>query len=234
MTGKDLHPMSDDVQAVLAAERPILAQPDDVRRRAVARARSTLAAAPSGARLGSRLFERKWFVLAAAVLVAGTLSAAAAAVRVARLRVLVTAPLPAPAAEPEPRAPTKPNGATADSLPSKSIDEPAAEAVAAEKPSRPTRAPSGPEGYVLERKLLEPARAAIAGHDYPAALAAIAVHERRFPSGQLAEEREALRVQALVGEHRTDEARRAASAFRKRFPNSVLLPRMAEPFPSTP
>ena len=74
--------------------------------------------------------------------------------------------------------------------------------------------------------MLQPARAAVARADVTAALAAIAEHERRFPNGQLTEEREALRVLALAGAHRSEEARRAAATFRKRFPRSMLLARM--------
>jgi hypothetical protein len=44
----------------------------------------------------------------------------------------------------------------------------------------------------------------------------------------LAEERDALRIRALVGAGRTPEARRAAAAFANRFPRSVLLPRLKE------
>jgi hypothetical protein len=82
------------------------------------------------------------------------------------------------------------------------------------------------ERYALELKVLQPARAAVARDDFSSALVAIDEHERRFPDGQLAEEREALRVQALLGLQRTEEASRAADAFRERFPGSVLLSRM--------
>jgi hypothetical protein len=37
-----------------------------------------------------------------------------------------------------------------------------------------------------------------------------------------------LRVKALAGLGRTDEARRAARAFRARFPRSVLLPAVSQ------
>ena len=66
--------------------------------------------------------------------------------------------------------------------------------------------------------------AAVARQDFGAALAPIAEHVRRFAHGHLAEEREALRVKALSGLGRSEEARRAANAFESRFPRSVLLP----------
>jgi len=80
--------------------------------------------------------------------------------------------------------------------------------------------------YALELEVLQPARAALARGDFSSALSSIAEHERRFPNGELTEEREALRVQALSGLGRTEEANRAAAAFRERFPGSVLLSRM--------
>jgi len=79
-----------------------------------------------------------------------------------------------------------------------------------------------------ELLLLRPARAAVAREDFAAALPPIAEHARRFKDGRLAEEREALRVKALVGLGRTDEARRAAAAFRAHFPHSVLLPAVGQ------
>ena len=81
-----------------------------------------------------------------------------------------------------------------------------------------------PAGAIhAELLLLRPARAAVARGDFAAALHPIAEHARRFKDGRLAEEREALRVKALVGLGRTDEARLAAAGFRAHFPHSVLL-----------
>jgi len=68
------------------------------------------------------------------------------------------------------------------------------------------------------------ARAAVARGDFTGALSPINEHTRRFKNGRLVEEREALRVKALVGLGRSQEARQAAAAFRTRFPRSVLLP----------
>lgn len=75
-----------------------------------------------------------------------------------------------------------------------------------------------------ELRVLEPARVAVARGEFAKAMRPIAEHARRFKEGQLAEEREALRVKALAGLGRTDEARRAAAAFVARFPRSPLLP----------
>lgn len=92
----------------------------------------------------------------------------------------------------------------------------------------------GSESYPQELALLQPARAGIARGDFAAALSAVSEHSRRFPSGLLGEERDALRVRALFGLHRVDEARRAAAAFRGRYPRSVLLSTIAQKVETTP
>src|SRR5258705_5468769 len=84
----------------------------------------------------------------------------------------------------------------------------------AASPAEPHRAPppaeplhaSNASTYALELGLLEPARSNIARGDFNGALAAIARHQRDYPRGQLAEEREALRVRALWGMGRKAEA----------------------------
>jgi hypothetical protein len=68
----------------------------------------------------------------------------------------------------------------------------------------------------------------VAREDFAAAQPPIAEHARRFQDGRLAEEREALRVKSLAGLGRSDEARRAAAAFKARFPRSVLLPAVSQ------
>jgi outer membrane protein assembly factor BamD (BamD/ComL family) len=80
----------------------------------------------------------------------------------------------------------------------------------------------------LELGLLQRVRAAVAAGEFSAALDSIAEHQRRFPAGRLREEREALRIKALAGLGRNDEARRAAERFRERFPRSVLSTRIEE------
>jgi hypothetical protein len=84
------------------------------------------------------------------------------------------------------------------------------------------------EAVRAELRLLRQARVAVARGDFAAALSPIAEHSRRFKNGRLAEEREALRVKALAGLGRMEEARHAAVAFRARFPRSVLLPAVSK------
>lgn len=93
---------------------------------------------------------------------------------------------------------------------------------------------TGSETYAVELALLQSAYHAVARRDFTSALPAIAEHQHRFASGQLAEEREALRVKALLGLGRRSEAQRAAFAFRERFPRSVLLRRMESMLDASP
>jgi hypothetical protein len=98
-------------------------------------------------------------------------------------------------------------------------------------PARPivsAKAVTEIEAYALELQVLQPARQAVAQGHFAGALGTIAEHQRKFPTGKLAEEREALRVKALVGLGRTAEAQRAGAAFRARFPRSALLGRIDE------
>jgi hypothetical protein len=75
-----------------------------------------------------------------------------------------------------------------------------------------------------ERALLDVARSAFGRGEGDEALAVLARHERAFPNGQLAEEREALAVRCLVLTSRADEARARGARFRRRYPTSVMLP----------
>ena len=76
----------------------------------------------------------------------------------------------------------------------------------------------------VESPLIDRARAGIETHDPARALAQLEEHKRRFPHGQLEEEREALWVQVLVESGNADRARAQAAEFRRRFPRSIQLP----------
>jgi hypothetical protein len=73
-----------------------------------------------------------------------------------------------------------------------------------------------------ERSLIEIARAALARGDGDAALNASGDHAKRFPEGLLAEEREALAVQALAVQGNADQARARARTFRAKYPGSLF------------
>src|SRR6266545_2637214 len=73
-----------------------------------------------------------------------------------------------------------------------------------------------------ERELLESARGDLTARRFEEALRKIERHMREYRTGQLAPEREALAVQALVGAGRYDEARRRGADFAARFPRSMF------------
>jgi hypothetical protein len=94
--------------------------------------------------------------------------------------------------------------------------------------AEPLASPSASSRSTLsqERALVERARAAIARRDGLSALEALTEHERAFPNGKLAEERDALFVQALALAGRSDDARRRALQFESRYPTSMFAGRV--------
>ena len=90
-------------------------------------------------------------------------------------------------------------------------------------PSDAHRAAGHPD-LAAERALLTDARAAMQASDAPRALAILDNHEHRFARGQLAEERDALRVAALWLAGDRQGARSRAEAFARRHPDSLFLP----------
>jgi len=162
-------------------------------------------------------------LIAAAALVAGLAAASVGVyaferkaaptlpkVALPRLREAATVALPAPR--------STPRAVTDATIPTPSGSAPAA----VPKLVEGTRS-FGARQYQTELALLEPARTSIARGEFGAALTAIAKHRREFPNGELAQEREALRVRALWGVGQKGAASAAAKAFRKRYPRSVLL-----------
>jgi hypothetical protein len=86
------------------------------------------------------------------------------------------------------------------------------------KQTEPVRAP-----VELERLIIEQATAALGRGKGDDALAACAEHAKRFPSGQLVEERESVAIRALVVLGRKDQAIARATEFRAHFPDSLLI-----------
>ena len=77
-----------------------------------------------------------------------------------------------------------------------------------------------------EVQALDAVRATLSVGDAAAALAMLDAYARRHPGGRLAIEAEVLRIDALVQSGRSDVAQRRAEAFLKRYPHSVLAPRV--------
>jgi hypothetical protein len=235
-------PFSPSVEALLASERIVEAQPEDVRRRALARARAAVSGAAPVPR--ARPWWGGWGLRFAVAVVVATAAVSAAAIRARHKRVDGPTATGAPSATPassaldrEPARQDEGSVAAPPAFPSSEAEvrdhtEPAPKNEGAARPAHAASPRPAYERYALELKVLQPARAAVARGDFSSALASIAEHERRFPDGELTEEREALRVQALSGLGRTEEASRAATAFRQRFPGSVLLSRMRVFLPS--
>jgi hypothetical protein len=94
----------------------------------------------------------------------------------------------------------------------------------AERPGTSTSARAGEGTLEAERAVLDVARTALGRGDGANALGAIDEHGRRFPRGALAEEREAMAIQALRLLGRDGEARARLERFRARFPTSLIRP----------
>jgi hypothetical protein len=92
----------------------------------------------------------------------------------------------------------------------------------------PSRPPSPRASGALtvsenERALLDQAKRAVREGDAERALALVAKHEHDYPRGTLDEERDVLRVSALVAAGRRDDAVAAAEKFRRQYPASLFL-----------
>jgi hypothetical protein len=216
-------PLPPDVRALLDHEREVPALSAATRARAIARARAALVAGVDRRATPVPVRHTRWAAAAALFCILGGAVGAAAYQFRAYL---------APAPEIHPiAAPVKAVAAPRPVAPAPIVEEAPATAPPA-APAKPVL--SKADAARAELRLLRQARGAVAREDYASALRPIAEHAHRFKDGRLAEEREALRVKALAGLGRTDDARRAATAFRARFPRSVLLSAVNKMSPSEP
>ncbi|MGD0835625.1 MAG: hypothetical protein ABSB49_03155 [Polyangia bacterium] len=222
------------IRSLLAVEREMTPQPEEVRQRALRRARAALASAQLGYPLTRTRLPRTRVVrvAAAAVMLVGLCAAAFEAGY--RIKDRIATAAGAPATGPSPvLAETEGADPQGTALPISAGADPSALAPKSESPGQTPAQIDDAAGLAakteeLELQVLKPALDAVARRDFDAALAAISLHQRRFPSGQLAEEREGLRVKALVGLGRATEARSAEVAFRERFPHSTLLSQITD------
>jgi hypothetical protein len=214
-------PLPPDVRALLDHEREIMPLSATTRARAIARARAALVAGVDRRATPVPVGHPRWAAAAALICVLGGAVGAAAY----QFRAYIA---PRPEIHPI-AAPVK---AVAPPRPAAAIvqDEPTPAPPAAVGRSILSKA----DAARAELHLLRQARAAVAREDYASALRPIAEHAHRFKDGRLSEEREALRVKALAGLGRSDDARRSATAFRARFPRSVLLSAVNRLSPSEP
>jgi hypothetical protein len=127
-----------------------------------------------------------------------------------------------------------------DDRPSGSATASTPEATAAlpSPPHAPSAATSSarpaPSSLSAERALLDNARTALTQGEPARAIALTEEHARRFPRPRLAEEREAIAIQALVLAGRPADARERAALFRATFPNSLFLPAVETSLESIP
>lgn len=223
-----LEPLPEALRAMISAQsKPSL--PPDVEARLLSRLDASIGAAfaapplPRPFALGG--------VKGALLFMSGGVTGALIAAALISRPVVVQPPLPAPVIlvptpAPTPPAPTPP-----------APTPPAPAVVATPVVDRPVvvkrSAPSGIDAGVAplaensleqERRLLEPARTALARGLTPQALDLLQRHEQQFPTGVLAEERDALWVQTLSVAGQTDAARVRAARFRSSYPDSLFLP----------
>jgi len=90
------------------------------------------------------------------------------------------------------------------------------------KPKAPRAAPvaSAADSLAEEMRMMARARAALAAGQPSDALAALKAHARRYPAGQMAEDRRALRARSLCAAGRNEAAAAAARAFVSAHPGS--------------
>jgi hypothetical protein len=222
-------PLSNEAERLLALERKLPPAPPGLRARAVVRARAALHGS------GTAAVRLPWRARAsaplAAALVLGIAALSLAAWRgrhpeerprpLTLASALSPAPKPATAFTATPVTTVEPHTrVTPDTSTAPAVELAAPANARAQAPRRLSDA----DAYAAELKLLRQARADVAGARFSAALSSIAEHERRFPAGRLREERDALRVKALAGLGRSDDARVAAERFGARYPRSVLSP----------
>jgi hypothetical protein len=236
----ELEPLPPDVERLLVAERTLARMPEDAQARVLARLVASVgplsggpaggegaggagagegadAAKPGGAGATAAALAGA-LVIGALLGAAGhaALSSGGPALALPAQPIVIEVALPATAAAPaEAVAPVEPS-ASAQARDGR-------RAVRADASAAPAASARDHE-LAAERALLEVARTALARGQPAEALAALAGHAKRFPKGRLAEERESLTVQALAAAGRPGEARERAERFRRRSPNSILLP----------
>ena len=220
MKSRDSH-SDPELDALLEDGRVIQRVPEVVRARVLSRARATMAAMAALPHESIPSVRRRALTVALAASLA--LAVGAAVATAALLGRAPSSSQPAPLAIPYTVRPM--HDSTLDVLPS--LPKVAPQSTFAARPQRWDRPATAQESYAAELELLQRAQVAYAAREFASVLARVAEHSRKFSSGRLAEEREALRVRALEGAGRTEEARRAAAAFASRFPRSIMLPRLS-------
>jgi len=245
MSSDDTQPLPSDVAEIVASARRIAGPSSEVRDRMRARLVATIPSGPGGGGDGgggaggatpSPWARAPWWTVAAALVVgvtAGRLISPSA--ETLPDRVNHDAPLATPSSSahalvsamiPVLPSPTDLPNAPAPPPPGASVI--LAGSIASGESAKLTG------NMAAERRLLDVARTALGRGNGVDALAACDEHARKFPNGLLAEEREAIAVQALVESKRLPEARVRSDRFRQSYPKSILLPAVAAAVVSEP
>jgi TolA-binding protein len=222
-----------ELEELLDAERDIEAPPEDARSRMFARLAPIMIPAVIGAGVagssgaGTALSGNATGVVGSSLKVKLLIAAIAGAVgaiggatthaALTRAREKGTAAASVSAiGRSEPPAPVR---SEPSPQPSEVTDAPAE---ATPSTSAPTRAAgNGPATLLNERLLLERASAALMRGDSSAALQALREHARRFPRGELAEERQVLMIRALRAAGQDEAAEKVSKDFKSKFPSSL-------------
>ncbi|MBX7115752.1 MAG: hypothetical protein K1X64_15595 [Myxococcaceae bacterium] len=214
---EELEPLSDAVQAALTAERVHTVAPNAelvgrLRASLDAAAMASAVAAPTAGAVAATAVGVPKAVLVAAMV--GTTVIAASAgwyarektlppprERIVEVEKIVRVEVPVPAAPTEVAA--KPNRIE---RPAPAVETPAQRSAQLSK----------------ENALLEMARSALIAQRPQDALSALDTHGKAFAKPLLTEEREALRIRALLQAGRKDEARAKFSQFETQWPHSIV------------
>ena len=81
-----------------------------------------------------------------------------------------------------------------------------------------------------ERTLIERANVAQRSHQFHEALVATMKHQRLYPHGEFAEERERIAIESLLGQKKTELARTRLARFARKYPKSIHLTRLKARF----
>jgi len=223
----ELEPLPPDLRALLADERE--AYPDDSAARARVRRRIEASVAFGAVGVAAGLTAASKMGLLSSLGMHGARNvklwlalSLATGIVVGETHARVSAPPPPP-----PPPPPLPVVVAAQPVPVASAPalEVAPAIPIASLPSLPSAAPApasvSPSNLSVEQSLIDTARSALARGRGDDALRATEDHARLFPRGRLAEEREALAIQALLLVSRRAEASTRADRFHKAYPGSL-------------
>jgi len=107
-------------------------------------------------------------------------------------------------------------------------------AAGAPPPARAAAPSPAASGLAAERALLDRARKALGTGDGADAARTLQLHARRYPTGFLVEEREALTIKIMVENGQIEEARKLGLKFRERYPQSLFGPAVDEALGTNP